>query len=254
MISRRALLAVPLAAPLAPVSVPARAVVPATQPISRLDTRWWRLRHEAKLAAKLGAHPELVWLGDSITQNFERNGPEPWARFAAVWERHYAPLRAFNLGFSGDATSHLLWRLQHGEVDGLAPKAAVILIGANNLGRLHWPAEDDIAGIEAVVTETRRRLPNTRILLLSVLPSDRTPWASETTLAINAGLARRFPAGGLVAFQDVTSVFVHGGALDHGLYFDPLLTPPEPALHPTADGMERLATAIAPTLASILRG
>jgi lysophospholipase L1-like esterase len=252
-LSRRALLGAPMALA-APMLMAAGRAPLAAVPISRMDTRWWRLRHEAKLAELRTTRPELIWLGDSITENFERDGPEPWARYRPVWERFYAPYRAVNLGFKGDATSHLLWRMQHGELEGIAPRAAVVLIGANNMGRPHWPADETIIGIEAVVAEARRRLPATRLLLLSVLPSDRGPWVDETTAAINAGLAQRFHPGGPATYMDVTGLYRRGGALDRALFYDPLLRPPEPALHPTADGMARLAAAIQPTLAGWLRG
>jgi lysophospholipase L1-like esterase len=246
-ITRRALLgAVPLLA--AAGRLPAAAT-----PISRLDTPWWKQRHEAKLVELRAARPELIWLGDSITQNFELDGPQPWAQFRAVWNRFYAPVRAVNLGFKGDATSHLLWRMEHGELDTIAPRAAVVLIGANNMGRLRWPAGDSLVGIETVIATLRRRLPATRVLLLSVLPSDRSPWVDETTLAINQGLAQRFGQGD-VAFQDVTRVFRPAGTLDRSLFYDGLLTPPEPLLHPTAAGMAKLAEAIAPSLQQLLRG
>lgn len=251
MITRRLLLAAPAIAAGGFVTR-AEAAIPAAQPISRMDAAWWRARHQEKLAEIRTARPELIWLGDSITQNFERTLPQPWGRFHDVWQRYYAPRRAVNLGFTGDATSHLLWRLRNGEIDGITPKAAVILIGANNLGRLHWSADDTVAGIAAVVAEVRRRLPATKILLLGVLPSDRTAWASQTTAEINAMLPRRI-ARSDATFQDVTGLFVRGGQLDHGLYLDPLLTPPEPALHPTADGMARIAAAIEPTLAGLMR-
>lgn len=250
MISRRAV----LAAPALLLAGRAEAAPLAAVPISRMTTKWWRERHDAKLAELKRTQPGLIWLGDSIIQNFERDGPEPWAHYAPVWQRHYAAYRAVNLGFRGDATSHLLWRTMHGELDNIAPRAAIVLIGANNLGRLHWSAQDSVTGIEAVLGETRRRLPKTRILLLSVLPSDRTPWASETTRAINAELARRHSVPGRVVFQDVTTLFEQGGTLDHQLFYDPKLTPPEPALHPTDIGMAKLATAIAPTVSAMMKG
>jgi lysophospholipase L1-like esterase len=244
-VGRRALLA-------APVLLAAGSQPQAATPISRLDTPWWRARHEAKLAELRAVRPELIWLGDSITENFERDGPEPWARFRPVWNRFYAPYRAVNLGFKGDATSHLLWRMEHGELDGIAPRAAVILIGANNMGRLQWPAGDTLSGIEAVLATLRRKVPATRPLLLSVLPSDRSPWVNTTTEAINQGLAQRFGRGGDVVFADVSGVFRPGGRLDRALFYDGLLKPPEPLLHPTADGMARLAEAIAPALTPLL--
>lgn len=244
MIGRRALLASPLLA--AAAKMPAAAT-----PISRLDTPWWRARHEAKLAELRATRPALLWLGDSITQNFERDGPEPWARFRPVWQRFYAALPAVNLGFKGDATCHLLWRLTHGELDGIAPRAAVILIGANNLGRLHWSAEDTLAGIDAVLATCHARQPGMRILLLGVLPSERSAWASETTQAINAGLARH---GQQVTFLDPTPVFQSHGAFDRTKFYDPLLHPPEPPLHPTAEAQEALCRAIAPVLRGVMGG
>src|SRR5260370_40122801 len=137
--SRRTLLAAPLlllgAAP-APRAKPPLAAVP----ISRLDTPWWRARHQEKLAELQRGRVDLVFLGDSITQDWERSGPPPWGDYRAAWQHFYGDRNALNLGFSGDATSHLLWRIGHGELDGLAPKLVVILIVANNLGRGDWAA------------------------------------------------------------------------------------------------------------------
>ena len=223
----------------------------AATPISRLDTPWWRQRHAEKLAEIRRRRIDLVFLGDSITQNWERAGPPPWQDFQPAWRHYYGDRNALNLGFSGDATSHLLWRLRNGEVEGIAPRAAVILIGANNLGRLHWPAEDDVAGIVAVVDETKRRLPRARLLLLGVLPSERSAWASEATLEINRALAARY-AGSDVAFIDLAPLFAPAGQVDRALFYDPLLTPPEPPLHPTAAAQASMAATIEPTLARLL--
>ena len=248
MIQRRALLAAPLLIAAAP-KPPLAAV-----PISRLQVGWWKARHEAKLAELRARKPDLVFLGDSITQNWEHAGPQPWRNFAPTWQRLYGARNPANLGFSGDATSHLLWRIMNGELDTIAPKAAVILIGANNLGRLHWAPEDSITGISAVVAETRRRLPHTRLLLLGVLPSIRSDSATAATLTINAGLAKRYGGNSTpnVTYLDVGHVFMKGGQVDPTQFYDPLLTPPEPPLHPTAAAQERMALAWEPTLAALL--
>ena len=82
------------------------------------------------------------------------------------WQRFYGDRHAINLGFKGDTTASLLWRIQNGEVAGIAPKAAVVLIGANNLGRVHWSAEDTVTGINTIIAELHKRLPTIRILLL----------------------------------------------------------------------------------------
>lgn len=227
---------------------------PAAQPISRLDLPWWRDRHAAKLAEARRGTARLVLLGDSITQDYEMTGPEPFRDFRAVWTRFYAGREALNLGFSGDATSHLLWRMRNGEIDGIAPRAAIILIGANNLGRLHWSAADTVLGIETVVAEARKRLPRAGIVLLGVLPSDRGEWVRSTTGEINRALAERFGNGRVpqVHWHDAGHVLMRDGAIDTGLFYDPRLTPPAAALHPSPEGQARIAAVIEPTVARLL--
>ncbi len=100
---------------------------------------------------------DLVFLGDSITQDWEKHGPPEWQDFAPQWQRFYGDRNAVNLGFKGDTTASLIWRLQHGEVDGIHPKAAVVLIGANNNGRVHWSADQTLGGIAAVIAELHQQ-------------------------------------------------------------------------------------------------
>ncbi len=44
----------------------------ASTPLDRSDLPWWRARFEAKQIELAHSHPTLLWLGDSITQNWER--------------------------------------------------------------------------------------------------------------------------------------------------------------------------------------
>src|SRR6185436_17714796 len=88
---------------------------------------WWMPRHLEKLEEKrklvaAGTPPEIVFIGDSITEGWEKSG-------SAIWQRQYARYHALDLGFGGDATENVLWRLQHGEIDGIAPKVVVLMIG-----------------------------------------------------------------------------------------------------------------------------
>jgi lysophospholipase L1-like esterase len=157
-----------------------------------------------------------------------------------------------NLGFKGDNTAHLLWRMQNGELDGIRPKAAIVLIGANNMGRVHWSAEQTIAGIDAVIAELRRRLPETKILLLGVLPSIRSKWVTRTTQQVNNALAARYGAGSPVTYIDLSPLFMRDGQVDRTQFYDDLLTPPDPPLHPTAQAQARMAAAIEPTLSAMM--
>ncbi len=244
MPTRRALITAAALLPSLRAPADARTILAAT-PISRMDLPWWKRRFEEKQAELRARPPRLVFYGDSITQNWERSGPPEWQNFAPIWRAFYGDRDALNLGFTGDTTASLLWRVEHGEAEGIAPKAAVILIGANNLGRLHWSAEDTLAGIDAIISELRRRLPRTQLVLLSVLPSGRGAWAEATRAAINAGLAARYREGVPgVTYLDVTGIFLRDGRIDTGAYLDPRLTPPEPALHPDARAAARMAAAI----------
>ena len=226
----------------------------ASVPLSRMDLPWWRERFAEKAAEMRRGPVELVFYGDSITQNFERAGPEPWRDFRPVWDKYYGNRHALNLGFKGDTTAHLLWRIENGEAAGLHPKAAVVLIGANNFGRVHWPAGPTEMGIAKIVAELRARLPGTHILLLGVLPSIRSAWVDSNTVELNRALAWRYRDGREATFIDVSALFMTGGRVDADKFIDPLLTPPDPPLHPTAQTQGRIAQAIEPTLREWLGG
>ena len=120
-------------------------------------------RHDAMNARVKQGNVDLVFIGDSITQGWEGAG-------AKVWEKYYGGRNAVNLGISGDRTEHVLWRFDNGNVDGISPKAAVIMIGTNNSGRNGNTATEIVEGITAVVHELRTRLPDTKLLLLDVFP------------------------------------------------------------------------------------
>jgi lysophospholipase L1-like esterase len=136
----------------------------AIDPAPRND-KFWKDRHEAmnKRVAELGEKAEVIFVGDSITQGWEGEGKEVWAKF-------YNSRNAINLGIGGDRTQHVLWRLDHGNLDGLKPKAAVVMIGTNNSnGDDNTPGQ--IAdGVTAIVRKLREKLPGMKILLLPIFP------------------------------------------------------------------------------------
>ncbi len=224
----------------------------ATQPVSRLATPWWKQRFEAKQRELVG-RVDLLWLGDSITQDWERTGPEPWRNFAPVWQRYYGDRHAVNLGFKGDSTCHLLWRLEHGELDGVHPRVVVLLIGANNFGHIHTDAAATLAGITLILDLAHDRLPEARVLLIGVLPSIRSPWVTANTLQLNRGLWHLAASRSTwISFIDAAPLFMRDGHVVPDRFMDPRLTPPDPPLHPTAQSQAALAGLIEPTLASLL--
>ena len=140
----------------------------ATEPVPRTDNGWQQRQDSMNaIVDSAGASAEVVFIGDSITQGWEGAGKKEW-------EKRFAPMNAVNLGFSGDRTQHVLWRLDEGrEMAGYVPKAAMIMIGTNNSG--NNSAEQIADGIEAIVKLIRRKHPKTQILLLAVFPRGEKP-------------------------------------------------------------------------------
>ena len=126
----------------------------------------WKGKHEAFLKRAKEGTIDLLFLGDSITEGWGGN---------AVWQKHYGALNAANFGIGGDTTQNVLWRIANGEVDGIAPKLVVLLIGTNNFG-LNGDAPEGVAkGVAAVAGALRKKLPKSKILLLAVFPRDAQP-------------------------------------------------------------------------------
>src|SRR3954463_11070415 len=159
------LFAVLLAAPLAAQDNPA------AKPLNRDNAR-----HKQFLEKVAKGEGDVIFLGDSITQGWEGGGGKE------AWAKAFGPLKAVNLGISGDQTGHVLWRITQGkELDPVTPtgtviingtthppgpKVAGIMIGTNNT-RGH-SAEQIAGGIKAIVDELRKQKPEMKILLLGV--------------------------------------------------------------------------------------
>ncbi len=141
----------------------------AVDPAPRLDDGW--KRRQATLntnAAAAGAKAKVIFIGDSITQGWEGEGRE-------VWARYYAHRGAVNLGIGGDRTQHVLWRLDNGNLEGLSPKAAVVMIGTNNSNGEDNSVDQIAEGVTAIVRRLREKLPGTKVLLLGIFPRSENP-------------------------------------------------------------------------------
>lgn len=128
----------------------------------------WPSRHAAVLEYNRRRQADIVVIGDSIIHYWggEPTAPKAWA--ADVWKRTFASWSVENLGFGWDRTENVLWRIDHGELDGIKPKLIVIKIGTNNTG-INSPA-DIACGIEAVCIRAHAVQPRAKILLLGILP------------------------------------------------------------------------------------
>ncbi len=209
--------------------------VSAALPVSR-DGGWMQ-RHESFNARVKQGHVDLIFLGDSITHGWEGGGKE-------VWQKYYAHRNAVNLGIGGDQTGHVLWRLDHGNIDGIAPKLAVLMIGTNNIGG-YTPAE--IAdGIKAIVEKLRTKLPCTKVLVLGVFPRGATaddPLRLQQ-MAINKIVAR-LADGKMVFFLDISPKFLTAdGVLSKKVFPD--------LVHLTPKSYEAWAEAIEPMVVELM--
>jgi beta-glucosidase len=189
-------------------------------------------RHEAKVARLRRGGVGLLMIGDSITHGWEAAGRE-------VWRHYYAHRRAVNLGFNGDRTEHALWRLMNGELEGIAPRLAVVMIGTNNSGEGRSP-EDTVAGIRRIVQELHWRLPTTKILLLAIFPTGAAPdnKVRQANRRVNQRIASLHD-GRRVFFLDINHVFI-----DRQLNLSRTVMPD--LLHPNAEGYRRWAEGMEP--------
>jgi lysophospholipase L1-like esterase len=140
----------------------------------------WNEGCERRVAAMKGRTCDIIFIGDSITDNFTGRPTPGWGSVGGtVWDKYYANRDALNFGVGADATQNVLWRLDHMDIKGFKPKVAVILIGTNNTKN---SPEEIAAGVKGVVEKTGQMFPTAKIILISILPNAR---ATEKMAAAN---------------------------------------------------------------------
>lgn len=222
--------------------------VPSTVVACTQDRSWpqydWKTRHELTSAAVRKAKSQVLFIGDSITHFFGGAKFDSYAlRGQPTWDEFYAPRNAGNLGFGWDRTENVLWRLQHGAVEGISPKVVVIMIGTNNTG---INAAPEIAqGITAIVQEIQKRLPTSKILLLGVFPRGQKPGPQRDKIAEVNSLIAELHHPPAVTYLDIGSKFLNGeGEISKDIMPD--------FLHPNEKGYRIWAEAMEPTLKTLL--
>ena len=200
----------------ATTAAPSCAAIPAAVTLyEQGGKRWaapgyWDRRHAAKIA-EIAVGPkeyDCVFVGDSITHNWEGWGDPadeaahasayaqglvkfPVAPGRAVWEAMKKSARILNLGVCGDRTQNVLWRIEHGELDGYRALYVFLMIGTNNGDDT---SENRAEGIRAIIARIAKKQPSATILLSPILPCgpdshDRGRLSLERTNAIIRGLA-----------------------------------------------------------------
>jgi lysophospholipase L1-like esterase len=204
-----------------------------------LDDYWNSEYQRVNREVAAAQNTRLVFFGDSMTWCWSLGD----LTGQAVWNENYSQYNPINMGNSGDITPVMLYRVNHGNLDfasGRQPKVAVLLCGINNFGvsqsaggREQWhlgtncPPADIANGRRAIAQVFRRRLPETRVIMMALLPvADEGKRAkSRQVNAINAALSRNDNEVVYVDLQD--KFLLPDGSINRQLFTDGTHLTPE---------------------------
>ena len=202
--------------------------------------RGWETRALANIAMgkeKAGS-VDLIFDGDSITDGWQKGGQ-------AVWNERFAKYHPIDFGISGDVTQSILWRLAHGQAEGMHPKLIALMIGTNNMRFTSTP-EEIAGGVKEIISEYQKRCPDAVILLQAIFPRAQNP-TDPYRLKVKATneVLSKLGDGTKVIYLDFGDKFLSpDGTLGKDLFPD--------SLHPNAKGYRIWADAIQPVLAKYL--
>ena len=220
-------------------------------PVPKLENdiyNWWE-RHSEVLKIKDSINPEIVLIGNSITHFW---GGEPRLKNADgkpripngphTWDSLFHDYRVLNLGFGWDRTQNVLWRLDHGELDGLHPGKVIINIGTNNTSETSNArknsASEIVDGLRAICLRVRSKVPGAKIVLMAVFPREQNPKDPRRILINEINDRLRTFAND----QKITFVDIGPKLLDTDGFFLPGMT--SDFCHPTEEGYQVWADAI----------
>ena len=213
------------------------------KPQSEQADNWWQKRHAEKVQLAKAGGSDVVFIGDSIVHGLE--GSAAWRTKLAV-----APYKALNLGFGADRTEHVLWRLDHGELDGFKAKVVVLMIGTNNTGHRSRAEEtpvDTIVGINEVLRKIRQKQPQAKIVLHPIFPRGAKPDdpLRQRNEIVNASI-RQLADDQNIFWCDFNDRFLAAdGTLPREMMGD--------LLHPTAKGQTLWVDTVLPVINRLLK-
>jgi platelet-activating factor acetylhydrolase IB subunit beta/gamma len=229
-------------------------------PVVPTASRWrkapeeniWINHHAQSIeqARAAGDGLDVLLIGDSITQGWG-GSPIDSAPWSQAWQKHFGRLRTVNAGIGGDRTESVLWRLEHGLLDGVTPRAVVLMIGVNNAPHVAAngvPPEAVAQGIALCVENVRLKAPSAQVVVVKVVPAFAPDSAVHRgILAINTALDRlELPKDDHVHVVDAGAGFLAAdGTLDTAAYSDG-------HLHLSPVGYGLVAESLAPVLGKVL--
>ncbi len=234
---------------LGPAFVAIASLLPAqTEPVERTD-RNSHVAHEQLLAKRSQGRIDLYFEGDSITRRW---GATDYPELLANWKKNFFGWNAADFGWGADRVENILWRLQHGELDGVNPKAIVLLAGTNNVGNyvpaegFEAAAENISRGIAAVLQVMHEKAPKAVIVLTGVFPRNDNMAVMPEINAVNSRLAK-MADGRKILYLNINDRL----ADTDGRLFEGMMNAKD-KLHPTLNGYQVWADALKPLLTEIL--
>ena len=219
--------------------------IPADQAAPRGDQNSMAAHAQLLQKAKQG-RIDIYFEGDSIVRRW---GATDYPDFLGNWKKNFYGWNAADFGWGADRTQNILWRLQHGELDGIDPKVIVLLAGTNNVGtepRDEVTVAEIVRGVKAIVDLCRQKAPNAAIILTAIFPRNDNLAVMPTITQINARLAR-IADGTKVRFLNINDRFAGGdGRVVEGVLNE------RDKLHPTLKGYQMWADALKPILRELL--
>jgi lysophospholipase L1-like esterase len=205
---------------------------------------WWPNNHKNMLKRE-PKNMKIMFLGDSITMMWRsQSGYEGGTQ---VWNKFYKNIPSGNYGISGDKTENILWRITEGkDLEGTNPGLIVLLIGINNLLEKSSP-EETALGIKRIVQILRKKLPESKILLLGIFPCWKNPKhpIRIKVKKVNSSICN-LADNKNIWYLDVGHVFLEkDGSISKKIFRD--------YLHLSEKGYKRWAEAMNPTLNDLLK-
>jgi len=217
--------------------------VRADRPSPRSDANSMTAHAELVQKARTG-RIDVYFVGDSITRRW---GALDYPALLANWRANFFGWNAANFGWGADRIENMLWRLEHGELDGVRPKVIVILAGTNNVGTQPGGDEkiaDITRGLSALVRLCERKAPDATIVLTAIFPRNDNVAVLPEIERINAHLAA-LADGKRVRFLNVNNRLAdRDGRLFEGMSAD--------KLHPTLQAYQIWADALKPIFTELL--
>jgi len=221
---------------------------PADEPAQRTDENSEKAHLELLEKAKRGGI-DVYFEGDSIVRRW---GATDYPELLANWKENFFGWNAADFGWGADQMQNILWRLEHGELDGVNPKVIVLLAGTNNVGASANPdgveetAREITRGIAAIVGVMQSKAPQATIILMGIFPRNDNMAMIPTIEKTNSNLSK-LADGKRVRYLNINEKLADSG----GRLYDGMMNAHD-HLHPTVKAYQIWADALKPMFTELL--